>query len=149
MADKHKKTRGNYDKSLYMTPIYRSWYNLKTRCSNPNSGEYKRYGSRGITFCEKWNTFAGFLEDMQKTHFKGASIDRIDNNKGYYKKNCRWSNPIEQANNTRNTEKALRYTYMGKNLRISEWAKMFNIKRSTLDMRIRQYRMPIELALTK
>jgi hypothetical protein len=32
----------------------------------------------------------------------GYSIDRIDNNKGYCKDNCRWATCKEQNNNKRN-----------------------------------------------
>ena len=145
----YNKKGGKYNKELYHSSIYRSWYNMKTRCTNKNSPNYQGYGSRGITFDSKWSTFAGFLEDMQDSYVNGLSIERIDNNGNYCKENCRWANAKEQANNTRNTEKALRYTFQGKTLRISEWAKLFNINRTTLDMRIRQYRMPIELALNK
>ena len=33
--------------------------------------------------------------------FDGAEIDRIDNNKGYYKDNCRWVTRKQNARNTR------------------------------------------------
>jgi hypothetical protein len=53
---------GGYDRALFQTSVYRSWVNMKTRCSNERSGEYQRYGARGITVCAKWQTFAGFHE---------------------------------------------------------------------------------------
>jgi hypothetical protein len=41
---------------------YGTWHAMKTRCSNPNRSDWKNYGGRGITICERWrNSFAAFL----------------------------------------------------------------------------------------
>ena len=32
---------------------------------------------------------------------KSKTLDRIDNNKGYNKENCKWSTPLEQQHNRR------------------------------------------------
>ncbi len=122
---------------------------MRARCNNSKSTNYELWGGRGISVCNEWDTFAGFLIDMQDGYFKGASIDRIDNSKGYYKDNCRWSTRVEQANNTRKTQKSIHITFKGQTKRISEWARELGINRTTLDMRIRHYKMPIEMALTK
>lgn len=136
-----------YDKALYNTSIYRSWYNMKTRCLNDNVPEYKRYGARGIVICDKWLTFSGFLEDMQASYRPGLSIERVDNDGHYCKENCKWATAREQANNTLNTKLAARYTYKGVTKRISEWASEFGIKRKTLAMRLGKYDWPIQDAL--
>jgi hypothetical protein len=51
--------------------------------------------------CDEWrNSFAAFYRDMGPRP-AGASIDRIDNNRGYEPGNCQWSTPQAQANNRR------------------------------------------------
>jgi len=74
---------------------------MKERCRNPNSEYFYLYGGRGITFCPEWNSTEQFLEDMLPTYFDGAYIDRIDNDLGYFKENCRWVTPSMSAHNKR------------------------------------------------
>ena len=82
---------------------YRAWCNMKQRCYNKSRHDYPRYGGRGIVVCELWvDSFECFLNDMGLKASDELSLDRIDNNKGYNKKNCRWATPYQQANNKRN-----------------------------------------------
>lgn len=83
--------------------------NMKGRCCNTKNKDYKNYGERGITICDRWMGKGGienFIEDMGyrpiDDEIKGKyTIDRIDNNKGYYKDNCRWATNDMQALNKR------------------------------------------------
>jgi len=85
---------------LSRTRVYRIWTCIMTRCTNPNAINYERYGGRGITVCERWLKFENFLEDMGKPP-DGLSIDRLNNDAGYFKDNCAWKTPSDQAKNRR------------------------------------------------
>ena len=78
---------------------YRVWLNMRNRCNNPNSEDYKYYGGKGIVVCDEWNDFAKFLEDMGPRPSKDYSIERLDGNKDYCKENCRWALQEEQVRN--------------------------------------------------
>jgi len=84
------------------TRTHRIWKAMRSRCNNPNLPRYKDYGGRGITVCKRWEKFENFLADMGEAP-KGMSIDRVNNDKGYSPKNCKWATTKEQNNNTRNT----------------------------------------------
>lgn len=82
------------------SPTYRTWSSMIQRTTNPNNPRYADYGGRGITVCDAWRKFEGFLADMGERP-KGRTLDRIDNDRGYESGNCRWSTPKEQQNNRR------------------------------------------------
>ena len=53
---------------------------MKQRCFNSNSSDYKYYGARGITVCQRWlDDFWNFVEDMGERP-TGHTLDREDNN---------------------------------------------------------------------
>lgn len=147
----------NFSKTptLYNSRFYKIWSNMKTRCNNKKVKSFSDYGGRGITVCNKWNTFGGFFDDMYESYIntnaedKNLTLDRIDNSKNYEVVNCRWSTKTEQARNTRNIENAQKVSYNGYTKTIREWAEIIGIKRTTLDMRINNYKWDIKRALTK
>ena len=107
--------------------IYKS---INKRCKNPQDPAYPNYGGRGIK--NEWLTFEQFRNDMlesYESHIKehgvmNTSIDRIDNNGGYNKVNCRWATRLEQNNNTR----ANRYLELnGKKMSMANWSRELGI----------------------
>lgn len=77
---------------------YSSWRDMMRRCYDPKSKKYHRYGARGLTVIKRWHSFENFYIDMGERP-NGFTLDRINNNKGYNKKNCRWATPHQQSRN--------------------------------------------------
>lgn len=84
--------------------IYTTWVNMRQRCFNQNHAEYHNYGGRGISICEEWEDFDRFLQDVGLPEHPSLSLDRVDNNKGYSKDNCRWSCKSVQSYNKRSSK---------------------------------------------
>jgi hypothetical protein len=82
---------------------YFTWHNMKTRIFMANEKDYPYYQGRGIDMDPRWKkSFMCFYLDMGPKPGKEYSIERIDNDKGYWKWNCKWATNIEQQRNKRN-----------------------------------------------
>lgn len=130
---------------LSKTPEHKAWTHMRARCNNPNNNRFKNYGARGIKVCHRWlNSFEAFYSDMGPRPSKKHSLDRIDNDGDYTPDNCRWATNRQQVNNmTRN----VMIEYGGTTKTMSQWARHFGFKPSTLGARLRKG-WPIEKALT-
>jgi hypothetical protein len=115
------------------------------RCFNPNNADFKCYGGRGITVCERWKKYENFLADMGEAP-AGLSIDRIDNDKGYYPGNCRWATTAEQNGNKRST---VRITANGKTKTRMEWARAIGVHPATIRYRVKRGWDPVRAATEK
>ena len=122
------------------TPTWVSWSAMVAR--------YKwkpEYNKRGIY--EGWignNGYLTFLSDMGERP-EGYSIERIDNNKGYYPDNCKWASMKEQENNRGNNNQI---EYQGQTKTITQWAEEYGLSHQTLRHRLNKRGMTIEEALT-
>jgi len=86
-----------------ITSEYAAWRAMLQRCLNARHRAWRNYGGRGITVCDRWRDFKNFLADMGHKPSPDHSLDRIDNNAGYSKENCKWSTSSEQNRNRRMT----------------------------------------------
>lgn len=111
-------------------PDYQLWFSMVKRCHNQDADAYSKYGGRGIEVCRKWRESPrAFFDDMGPRPSIFHSIDRLNNDDGYYKENCRWATDVQQANNRRNS---VYLTYGGQTMSVAQWAKKLGVSRTTL-----------------
>jgi hypothetical protein len=116
------------------TREYTSWQCMKARCLNPRHFAYSRYGGRGITIDPRWiKSFEAFLADIGACPEDCYSIDRINNDKGYFKENVRWSTARWQANNRSTT---VRVVVGGMPYTMTDACSKFGIKYTTARRRL-------------
>lgn len=105
---------------------YNIYHGIKQRCYNKNNKYYSYYGGRGICMSCSWlNSFEKFYKDMGPRPSKNYSIDRIDNSKGYFKENCRWSTKTEQQINRRQTVAAIEQIKLAKSFSLKSFHKKY------------------------
>lgn len=102
---KNKKARERMAKhGMGKHPLYNTWKSMKNRCLNKNDKDYVRYGGRGITMNPDWADVKIYIKDMEDNlgeRPNGMTVDRIDNDKGYYIENLRYANASQQSVNQR------------------------------------------------
>ena len=127
---KSKVTHG-----LTKTTEYRIWRGVVQRCHNENHDHYDKYGGRGIVMCAEWRSdFMIFLRDMGPRPSAKHTLDRKDNDQGYYKENCRWATVLEQQNNKRTN---LYFEFDGEIKTLAEWCRELNLNREAMVYRIK------------
>lgn len=114
------------------TRTYKSWHAMHQRCQG--KGGHEIYQARNIVVCERWNDFNNFLLDMggRPPH---KTLDRINNDDGYYKENCRWATALQQMNNRHVCKK---HTVDGALMTITEAARKYNAGISMVRHRLRK-----------
>jgi hypothetical protein len=126
--------------------VYNAWNAMISRCYNINNHNFKNYGARGISVCDRWKESPiNFILDMGVPDSK-MSIERIDVNGNYDPDNCRWATNIEQARNRRSNNII---DFNGTKMCASSWAEKLGINRSTLENRLTVRGWSIEKCLTE
>lgn len=120
------------------TALYSKYDSIIQRCTNKKNSWYKNYWWRWIK-CE-WNSFNEFKDDMESSYKKWLTLDRIDNDWNYSKKNCRWATMKQQWRNRRSN-------VMYKWKCITEWCEELNLDRNKIFARINDLGWSIEKSL--
>jgi hypothetical protein len=125
-----------------------AWKNMISRCENKKDKRYNIYGDRGIKVCKRWHKFENFISDIGEAPKGGKreySLDRIDNNKGYFKKNCRWATAKEQANNRR---KNIECSLNGAKVSLHDITDFFGVNYKVFHQRLHRDKLPLKRALS-
>lgn len=138
---KEVATESNTTHGLSKSRFYQCWRDMLDRTHRKQNRAFGNYGGRGITVCNKWNSFQGFKEDMYESYLvhseihgeKNTTLDRIDYNGNYHFDNCRWATPKVQSTNKRSNK---RFIIDGELLTAKEISEKFSLPYSTIIKRI-------------
>jgi hypothetical protein len=158
--DQEKNRNRDYQTKhgLSKTGAASSWMQMMDRCFNKNSKDYKRYGGSGITVCSNLSkspkNLINTIGDRKKN--SGISIDRINNNEGYYcgdcsecleknrKRNIRWADVKTQ---TRNQSRSIWISINGVSKHFLDWCDFFNVNKNSAYSRRRRGKQGINIFL--
>lgn len=125
--------RKNRTHGMTDAPEYTSWTAMRGRCNNPADTSYQEYGAKGVSVCERWNSFENFLADMGPRQ-AGTTLDRYPNRVGNYEPaNCRWATAKQQTDNRSTTRWIEAF---GRVLPIADWAREIGVPGATLRRRL-------------
>ena len=129
----HVKSRVEFAPEHYVrndrNALFRTWRNMMSRCHNPKHEKYRFYGGRGIEVCDRWReSFLNFVDDMGPRP-DGLTLERDENDKGYFLGNCRWATWEQQHFNQRKTVRV-------NGISLSETARRAGMPREVVVMRV-------------
>lgn len=114
--------------------IYSVWHNMIDRCNNPKCKAYINYGERGIKVCKDWHNVQNFIDDMYPTYQEGLELDRINNDLGYSKDNCRWVARSIQQRNKRKIQTNNKSGYKGVSVSGKKWRASISINKKSIKL---------------
>lgn len=132
MVGAAQKVHGESDK----TTEWNTWMNMIQRCENENNPQFKDYGGRGIRVCTKWRkSYVAFLKDVGRRPSRRHTLNRKDNDKGYFPNNVNWETHSEQNSNKRSN---VIIKVGGEKKTVTQWARSLGMVPQTVFSRLRR-----------
>jgi len=116
------------------TDLHSRWSAMHERCKGYKERDRKRYTERGITVCPEWSSFETFRDEMGEPPSSSHTLDRINNDAGYSKENCRWATKEEQSNNK---SSSVFIEHEGIRKTVAQWARDKGVCQKALMYRIK------------
>lgn len=117
----HRRCNDSIDRTQeHFKRFYAIYSDMRTRITNKRYKDYDNYGGRGLT--TQYEHLIDFYDDMWESYLQhvkqhgesNTTLDRIDNNVGYYFHNLRWTDKKGQSMNRRNVREFYAYSPDGK-----------------------------------
>lgn len=120
-------------------PLYKTWHNMISRCTNPNYPGYSSYGARGIHVCHRWQLpngegLSNFANDMGAKPSAQHTLERGCNDDGYGPGNCIWAPRAVQDRNKRTN---VWFLHENTRMVLTDLATRLGIDRKALSARYR------------
>jgi len=121
---------------LYNTREYKAWLNMKSRVCNKNTPMYKLYVERFSRDIDpRWLYFENFIKDMGFMPNSNLTLERVDNNQGYWPQNCIWASFYTQS---RNTTRTIFCEFNGSIYCLKDLCVKLNLRYNTVVTRLRR-----------
>lgn len=129
-----------------VTPEYRAWRNMISRCSSKRPRDHAAYAARGIVVCAEWlASFEAFLAHIGPRPSTAHEVDRYPNNDGNYEPgNVRWATRRQQVLNTRANRLV---TYRDETKPVTVWSEELGLPVASVRRRL-DLGWTVEAALT-
>ena len=145
---KRKKVEAGIIGKIQEDELYMTYHGMHGRCERESHPSYVNYGARGISVCKEWSGKDGFFNfkkwAMNNGWVKGLTLERKNNDEGYYPDNCKFATRIEQNYHRRNN---IMYEYSGIKMPLGMIAKLEDVKYGLLYTRVRENGMSVTQAL--
>lgn len=126
-------------------PEYVAWLNMKARCNYVRHPNFANYGGRGIRVCDRWkSSYDNFIADMGPRPTPFHSLDRVDVNGNYERRNCRWLLIHKQQHNRRDSVRA---EYRGEIVSVAAFAASHGADLRIATSRVRRLGWDLERAI--
>ena len=132
-----RKTAGDRTRTHGMSKshLYNCWCGIVQRSGKKND-HFPKYKNRPM--CEEWRKFENFRDwALANGYREDLTVDRVNNDLGYFPENCRW---VDRKTQNRNKGNNVAIVYKGKRYgTLIEFCEAFGLSPDAVYSRYRKY----------